>query len=131
MTSTAILAQPATTCRFCGLVVTHEPYGGNRDYAPEWHSDNDDAGHSGFRCLSDESPEGQHEPVEPSISERIFASVEQSRAAFRIRRAVRAGLKVSPEFAALCNGNDDAALVAAAKTEGAPAPFVAPEWGKP
>lgn len=61
-----------TTCKFCALAITSEPYGGNRDYAPEWHSDNDDADHSGFTCLSDESPDGQHAP---SVADRHSVSI--------------------------------------------------------
>lgn len=53
-----------STCRHCGLVVTLEPYGGNRWWQPEWHSDNDDEGHSGFHCLENDG--GQHEVSSPA-----------------------------------------------------------------
>lgn len=85
--------------------------------AVEWfHLDRADVDCDGAECSRDSET-----VAEPLIdtNEAIFATVERSMKAHRIRRAIHAGLKVSPEFAALAAGKDDAALIEAAKTEGA------------
>lgn len=105
-------------CKHCGGAIRQTGH----PFRVEWsHLDRQDENCAGIEC-----ERGGEQVAEPAIaqpprdlSEAIFASIEQSSTAFRIRRAIARGeVKVSPEFAALAATGGDAALIAAAKTEG-------------
>lgn len=104
-------------CRHCGGSIAQN---GNPREVEYIHLDLVDEGHPGYFCAGPDGPQAEPAVSAPvlDMSERIFASVEQSSNAFRIRRAIREGLAVSPEFRALAATGDDAALIEAAKTEG-------------